>query len=175
MELIKRIIALHPIASKDEIRRHLQAVDLSAGKERRELVLRVTDGFRMITERIENDSLPELIGDRHLSFFKEDIAILKTFKTVEIEKGKDFLSFNNYQVKFSRIDFPDLEAVAPKYKDDISISFNAKYLYELSKALSCKDGDIVQISFSKSDPMQAIKIKVKGSHRASCLLMPCRV
>jgi len=178
-ELIKRIVALFPIASKDVIRVALSCVDLSAAPGRRELILRVTDGHRLITERIEHETLPELIGDKHLMFLKEDIALLKMMKgDVEVIKRADSLVFNGGSivraVLFSTTDYPNTEVIKPKYEDDISISFNPRYLYELMKALKCDDSktEMVTITFSKSN--SRAPIKVKGCVKAECLLMPMR-
>jgi DNA polymerase III sliding clamp (beta) subunit (PCNA family) len=178
-ELIKRIIALAPIASKDETRYHLNAVILEGDSERRQLFVYACDGHRLVKEVYESEGpLPELIAGKKYFFYKEHIAMLKQvvkdwgkydMVSIALDTSENRFTFNG-TFSFTVGDeskhgkYPDLDQLIPKSdKGYVNIKFNAQYLLDMTKAMRT----------SKKDPMISVKFKLeKDKHGNETTLSP---
>lgn len=153
LEFLKRIIDLMPLASPDETRYHLQGVHVM--NERDKLVLKVTDGHRAIVETVEIESDDfQLVDDMICAeleagfmVHRENLRVLKN--AYKIIKAMDInlrLEGRSLAIKSVFGDFaipvtfecklPDLEKLIPK-RGSHCLGLNAKYLFDIAKALDC--------------------------------------
>lgn len=200
-ELIRRIIALAPIASKDETRFHLNTVILE--KDRDMFYIYCTDGHRLVKETYEKNEdsywFPKM-NDKEKLFFRHDMIpmlkqVLKSWgkhNLVEItaartDTGMTF-TFNGQATltlanEDSQGKYPNIDQLIPKSdKGYVTIGFNAKYMLELNKALreSNKD-EVVKISFKlekdkhgNETTLSPMFVHTKNNPNKA-ILMPCRI
>ena len=191
VELLKRLSALVAITEKDSTTRYaLSTVRVYASKERRELVAAVTDGHRLIEEKLEHSTLPELLGTKEISFSRENAAAAKLLikdcgKYLDCsvsltDKGLTFSAKHSSMVvniPFSDCEYPDYKRIVPEDAETrFKIAFNARYLYEIAKALHNGESksEIVTLSIDKSLVLSPIIIR-NGNTKAKAVLMPCRI
>ena len=197
-EIVKRIIALAPIASKDETRFHLNAVILEGDTQRRQLFIYATDGHRLVKEVYQSEGpLPELVAGKKYFFYKEHIAMLKQvikdwgkfdMVSIKLDANENKFTFND-TFSFTVGDeskhgaYPNVDQLIPQNdKGYVTIAFNAKYLLEMNKALRSSNKDeMIKVKFKLEEDKHGNKttltpmfIETKDSHSRG-VLMPCRV
>jgi len=148
--------------SKDQTRPHLCAAYLDV--DRKTLVS--TDGHRLITVPVEVDE-----GDTSGPIPPQALADARRYGGTIKANGAAVLS-NGATFERPDVQFPPYGAVIeskPQYP--ISISFNAKYLAEIAKALDAQKGQVT-ITFDACDQLSPIHITTP--HEGHAWLMPCR-
>ncbi|MCK4501378.1 hypothetical protein KAU11_12830, partial [Candidatus Babeliales bacterium] len=80
-ELLRRVVALIPLASTDETRYHLNGVRIKRVLHNLEahIELSVTDGHRLVVEtyKVIDSTLADTIKDKEFLIYKSDVAVFK--------------------------------------------------------------------------------------------------
>lgn len=189
LELMKRVIAIFPMASKDETRWHLNGVVMSGHKGK--VKLQATDGHRLIIEEYDSE-LAKVLEDRSFIFRKEQLPVLKMWikewafadihftDPVIIGNCKLTLTIRDSNLQIESIEnYPDTTRLIPKGYGTVSVAFNAKYLFEMAKALKEIKTHHVTLKFVADkegilDPRSPILVSCP-SNDATAVLMPCRL
>lgn len=182
-ELLQRILALMPLASKDETRWHLNGVVLSEGVKAGEILIEVCDGHRMVSERVWDVDL--ILGEGNKVIIrKSQIPIIKNaLKDIYIELGINtefkFIRVNaTYGINYETVtSFPDLDSVRPKKEGQYKFGVNAKYLFEISKALKedSKHSDHVEIVLDFNKDGKVLEPMLINKNGKQAVLMSVRV
>jgi DNA polymerase III sliding clamp (beta) subunit (PCNA family) len=194
LEVLQKIIAFSEnVSCKDATRYSLQGVCLRLKEET--LLVVATDGHRMIQEQgMCPDSLRETMNKmnkKEIIVSNENIKMLKLFMKGQV-KGSNY-SFqqvvnvdNNNQQKNALVlrnmgnililelidcEYPNTDQIVKGLKTPThKISFNAEYLYKLSKAM--KKDSVVVLEMNLNEELAPITINHENTLG---VLMPCRV
>lgn len=190
-ELLERIVALYPLASKDETRYHICGVRIKASNDKKEIVLEVTDGHRASIEALEHDSLPELLDETGYLIDEPAVNMIKIalkaagkYVDVDLKLIDDSFEINlitkqSYKVRLDRESasrFPNINNVWPKDEGQAVIGLNAKYILEIAKALNESKDHNVRIIADLNENGKTIKpLIISNSSGRKALLMPVRI
>jgi DNA polymerase III sliding clamp (beta) subunit (PCNA family) len=193
LELLQKIIAFSEnVACRDEIRYALQGVCLQLNDSS---ILKViaTDGHRLVQETV---SCPDSLRETMNKMNKKEIIVsssnIKMLKLFMKQNGKNdcysFIPFtgtngiNNHGItlrymgnvlvlELLDVEYPDVNQILKGLKKGThKISFNAEYLYKLSKAM--KKDNIVVLELNLDEKLAPITINYENTLG---ILMPCRV
>jgi len=180
-ELLERVIALMPLASKDETRAHLDGVCLSKGKDVGSVLLEVCDGHRCVSETVTQ---VELEIDGRIQIKKTQIPVIKAalkeslgLMQVETNKEFSFISVNKrHCVNYETLQtYPDLKSITPK-QGKYKFALNAKYLYEIAKALKTDNtSDHVEIVLDFNVEGKGVNPMLVRKNGKEAVLMPVRL
>lgn len=176
---IERLVKLALLASPDPTRYYLNGVWISCLEEGK-LLAQVTDGHRAIQEIIEWPS-EYITFEGNFFLSRDDLKTIKTLAKSSIaslayNKDRDQLIFSgSLSIKRSDSKPPEFSAFYKTHKSTDegvkTIGFNARYLFEIMKALQDRPKcEGVKIMFK--DPLSPITIICDGKE---AVLMPLRV
>jgi len=177
-ELINRMIALMPIASKNPTRFHLSGIAVSC-IDTSTILLEVTDGHRMIREEVKDDILPSMLGDDKILITRDALPQLKNCININgIDRDKKLIMLLGSGAISLEIlsNYPNLKQLEPnEHELTHKIGFNAQYIIELAKALTeSKQVNIcLRVKFNEDKQVNAPMIVQVGNRKS--VLMPVRV
>lgn len=192
-QLIKRIIALQPIASKDETRYHLNSIILEKmnGQEFR---LYATDGHKLVIESYTTSGewFNTLLDGEKLFFRHEHIPILKQviktwgkhdmvfISTIRVGRGVNFQFCDSTTLtvcnESSEGKYPNIDQLIPKKTKSMKeICFNAELMMQIAKACANPKSKGVRILFKdKLSPIIVEPQVMESVNVQSSVLMPMR-
>lgn len=160
-------------ASKEETRFTLRAVKVDVEKKR----AMATDGHMLAIvpcEVSDSDKSSLLSTDS----IKQIRAMEKRAKStpVTLSLGEKVSAIGRGETgEYDLVtgQFPNVDAVIPKYDLPVTISFNAELLYRLAKAMTAT-GDNLIVSLTVKDRESSILVKAGANPEAIGVLMPTR-
>lgn len=141
--MIKEILKLSKIASKDVTRFHLNGVYLDSDKIGN-VTLSVTDGYRLIRQVIRGVACDVetkgLIRSEHFATIKA-AEKLTSFGSVRVESDKLVLHETFHIPIDVTVKYPSIPPLIPRLDDtnSIRVCVNAKYILELANAITADD------------------------------------
>lgn len=166
LELIRRIVQLENVASKDETRFHINGVFVEVGKEMRDECLTVnitaTDGHCLASEEWEVEGLDLSFAGESFIVNRDSIKLLKPFlsqwkkiksipMTLDRQKQVIFMGANEFSLRVdSQGHYPKWRQLLPKENDfDAEIGLNPELLMLLAKAAK------------ENNQFEPVKIRIK--------------
>lgn len=178
-ELLKALIGVSGIASKDPTR-----INLSFVRVRRlddELQLAATDGHKLVYRTLKADcaEFPSEATELLIDADKTAITMFKALlKRSEAEYGKHSevvnIDVSSYINTNSGIKFPDVEMVVPKDSEyqELSIGFNAEYLFEMLKAMREENRTVgVKLKFKALKELNGENFVITGLDKHSPIMI----
>src|SRR5690554_893411 len=178
--LLETILRVNNVSSKDETRLHLNGVHIFNRDEM--IIVESCDGYKAVRETINKGDIDL---NESVILHRDDIKKLKKFlkdhKTVKmfecelldrslvIKCGQDIISIFRVNREYVRLD-----SVIPKsINNEVSITFNPKYLLEIFEALKLNKNDkAVTIKFNSEQPLTPIMVSIGSNGSQVAVLMP---
>lgn len=178
--LIKTIIEVSKIASKDATRYHLGFVRLEKISDKRMKVV-ACDGHRLVVRHVNGDDFKAMPKISHIDVTtKGNLDMLKgAFKSGNITLTDMKLCGIALEYINIKDSYPNYNAVIPKDKGELSIAFNSKYIADLVETLKFSNKKIKTIKLTFKDKNSPITVTTNSPEENDCedvtLLMPCRL
>lgn len=172
-EVLEKMLAMLPVASKDVTRYHINGVYLVSTDT--DVTLVATDGYCLVEHKFKNVTCPK--GKYML---RHDMA--RAAKDVlKDNKNRNDLGLlvgltHTVLIETYTGDYPDYKAVIPQHKVEASISFNADYLIAVAEALKTYKwaNPNVTLVFDPTNSRSAIRVTNESDSAGLGIVMPRR-